>query len=93
MAVTHHGYNVLKMPRSGGIIKVACDEKDAVCSLEHAYQAAAADNPDDEGAVLPLGTTPKKKKQLLLKGRREAGVLADGASGPAPTAGAPLPPA
>ena len=37
MAVTHHGYNVLKMPGSGGIIMVACEEKDAVCSLERAY--------------------------------------------------------
>ena len=48
MAVTHHGYNVLKMPGSGDIIMVACDEKDAVCSLEPAYQAAAVENPDGE---------------------------------------------
>ena len=33
MAVTHHGYNVLKMPASGGIITVPCEERDAVCSL------------------------------------------------------------
>ena len=37
MAVTHHGYNVLKMPGSGGVITVACEEKDVVCSLERAY--------------------------------------------------------
>ena len=37
MAVTHHGYNILKMPGSGGIITVACEERDAVCSLECAY--------------------------------------------------------
>ena len=37
MAVTHHGYNVLKMPGSGGVITVACEEKDAVCSLERTY--------------------------------------------------------
>ena len=37
IAMTHHGYNVLKMPGSGGIIMVACEEKDAVCSLERAY--------------------------------------------------------
>ena len=41
MAVTHHGYNVLKMPGSGGVITVPCEEKDAVCSLERAFQAAA----------------------------------------------------
>ena len=37
MAVTHHGYNVLKMSGGGIIITVACEEKDAVCSLERAY--------------------------------------------------------
>ena len=37
MAVTHHGYNVLKMPGSGGIITVPYEEKDAVCSLERAF--------------------------------------------------------
>ena len=37
MAVTHHGYNVLKMPGSGGVITVPCEEKDAVCSLERAF--------------------------------------------------------
>src|SRR3989337_3538325 len=41
MAVTHHAYNILKMPGCSGIITVACDEKDAVCSLECAYKAAA----------------------------------------------------
>ena len=42
MAVTHHDYNVLKMPGSGGVITIAYDEKDAVCSLKRAYHAAAA---------------------------------------------------
>ena len=37
MAAMHHGYNVLKMPGSGSVITVACDEKYAVCSLERAY--------------------------------------------------------
>ena len=37
LAVTHHGYNVLKMPGSDGIITVPCEEKDAVCSLERAF--------------------------------------------------------
>ena len=37
MAATDHGYNIIKMPGSGGIIMVACDEKDAECSLERAY--------------------------------------------------------
>ena len=44
MAATHHGYNVLKIPGSSGIITVACQKKDAVCSLERAFQAAAVEN-------------------------------------------------
>ena len=46
MAVTHHGYNVLKMPGSGGIITVPCEERDAVCSLERAFQDASIEDPD-----------------------------------------------
>jgi hypothetical protein len=91
MAATHHGYNVLKMPGSGGIITIACDEKDAVCSLERAYQAAAVENSDGEGAALPPEAIPKRKKQLLLRGHQEAGTPDDRASGPAPAAGAPFP--
>ena len=41
MAVTHHGYNILKMLGSGGIITVPSEERDALCSLEHAFQAAS----------------------------------------------------
>ena len=37
MVVTHHGYNVLKMPGSGGVITVPCEEKDVVFSLERAF--------------------------------------------------------
>src|SRR4051812_2252972 len=38
MAVTHHGYNVLKMPGSGGVITVPCEEKDAVCSWSEPFR-------------------------------------------------------
>ena len=71
MAVTHHGYNVLKMPGNRDIITVACEEKDAVCSLEHAYQAAAVENPDDEGTIYPPGAVPKKKKQVFRQEPQE----------------------
>ena len=64
MAVTHHGYNVLKMPGSGGIITVPCEERDAVCSLERTFQAAAVKDPDNEGILHPPKVIPKKKKQL-----------------------------
>ena len=46
MAVTHHGSNVLKMLGSGGIITVHYKERDAVCSLKHAFQAAAVGDPE-----------------------------------------------
>ena len=68
MAVMHHGYNVLKMPGSGGIITVPCEERDAVCSLERAFQAAAIEDPDNDGAQYPPEAIPKKKKQLLRTG-------------------------
>ena len=61
MAVTHHGYNVLKMPGSGGVITVPCEEKDAVCSLERAFQAASIEDLDSKNRNLP-GVAPKKKK-------------------------------
>src|SRR4051812_23516410 len=38
MVVTHHGYNVLKMPGSGGVITVPCEEKDAVCSWSEPFR-------------------------------------------------------
>ena len=89
MAVTHHGYNVLKMPGSGGVIIVPCEERDAVCSLERAYQAAAVENPDNEGTVYPPEAIPKKKKQLLLQGPQESGISSGASSGSAPAPGAP----
>src|SRR3954469_6278495 len=60
MAVTHHGYNVLKMPGSGGVITVPCEEKDAVCSLERTFQAASLEDPDHGSRGLSE-ITPKKK--------------------------------
>ena len=89
MAVTHHGYNVLKMPGSGGIITVPCKERDAVCSLERAFQAAAIEDPDSEGTQYPPEAIPKKKKQLLCAGPRESSVASSTTSRPAPSDGAP----
>ncbi|KAI4996159.1 hypothetical protein ZWY2020_041300 [Hordeum vulgare] len=65
MAVTHHGYNILKMPGSGGIITIACDEKDAVCTLEHNYRATLAERLDDEEDEPPREIPRKKKKKLF----------------------------
>ena len=89
MAVTHHGYNVLKMPGSGGVITVACEEKDAVCSLECAYQAAAVEDPDNEGTIYPPEAVPKKKKQPLRTRPHEVGISGGAVSGSAPVPGVP----
>ena len=89
MAVTHHGYNVLKMPGTGGIITVAYEEKDAVSSLERAFQAAAIEDPDNEGILYPPEAIPNKKKQLLHQGPQESGVTNTTTSRHAPSDGAP----
>ena len=73
---------------SGGIITVPCEERDAVCSLEHAFQAAAIDNPDGKGEN-PPEAIPKKKKQPLRTGPQEVGALGGAALGSAPVLGAP----
>ena len=87
MAVTHHGYNVLKMPGSGRIITVPCEERDAVCSLERAFQAVAIDDLDSRNEG-PLKAIPKKK-QPRCAGPQEDGVAAGASSGSAPVPGAP----
>ena len=83
MAVTHHGYNVVKMPGSGGVITVPYEERDAVCSLECAFQATAIEDPDHRSGRLPEAV-PKKKKTSLGPNPPEAGP-----SGSAPVQGAP----
>ena len=88
MEVTHHGDNVLKMPGSGGIITVPCEERDVVCSLERAFQAAAIDDPDSKSEG-PPEAIPKKKKQLRRAGPQEGGVATGTSSGSAPVPGEP----
>ena len=61
MAVTYHRYSVLKMPGSGGIITVPCEERDTLCSLERAFQAAAIDDPDSQGEHPPEATSKRNK--------------------------------
>ena len=67
---------------------VPCEERDAVCSLERAFQAAAVEDPDSEGTQYPPEAIPKKKKQLLRKWPQEGGVSSSTISGPAPADGA-----
>ena len=87
MAVTHHGYNVLKMSGSGGIITVSCEERDAVCSLERAFQAAAIDDPDTRSEGPPEAIP--MKKQLRRTGPQGSGISGGATSGSAPALGAP----
>ena len=89
MAVTHHGYNVLKMPGSGGVITVPYEERDAVCSMESASQAAAVEDPTNEGIVYPAEAIPKKKKQLIHPAPQGSGVSSCTTSGSAPAVEAP----
>ena len=89
MEVTHHGYNVLKMPGSDGVITVPCEEKDAVCSLERAFQAASVEDPDNRGTLYPPEVIPKKKKQLLHPSPQGSSVSSGTTSGSVPAAGAP----
>ena len=77
MAATHHSYNVLKMPGSGGVITVACQVKDAVCSLERTFQAAAVENLEGEGGAPPPNVAPKMKKLQLGQGSHEGASLKD----------------
>ena len=87
MAMTHHGYNVLKMPGSGRIITVPCEEKDAVCSLERAFQAALVEDPDSKTGNLPEAA-PKKKKTSPSSRPQEVGVSGGAALEFAPVQGA-----
>ena len=87
MVMTHHGYNVLKMPRSGRVITIPCEERDAVCSLEHAFQAASSDDPDSKSEGPPEAIP--KKKQLRHAGPQEDGVAVGASSGSASVPGAP----
>ena len=88
MAVTHHGYNILKMPGSGGIITVPCEERDVVCSLERTFQVASIEDPDSKGEN-PPEAVPKKKKTSPSSRPQEVGILGGAASGLALAQGAP----
>ena len=89
MAVTHHGYNVLKMPGSDGIITVPCEERDAVCSLKRAFQAAAVEDPGSAYVQYPPEASHKKKKQLLRTRPQGSATSSGATSGSAPAPGVP----
>ena len=67
------------------------EEKDAVCSLERAFQAATVENPEDEGGALPPEVAPKTKKLQLGQGSREEASPEDAALSLASQDAAPSP--
>ncbi|XP_040249530.1 uncharacterized protein [Aegilops tauschii subsp. strangulata] len=94
MAVTHHAYNSVKMLGCTRNITIRCDEKDAMCTLDHAYKAAATAYPADEDEAGPSEVAPTKKKsqffQICIETKK---VSLDGStSGPFLTIGMASPP-
>jgi hypothetical protein len=71
MAVTHHGFNILKIPSANGTITVHCNEKDALRSVEHVYHEAATMFPADEDLLEHSGDLTRKK-QLVSQERAAA---------------------
>ena len=63
MAVTHHAYNMVKIPGSDGTITIYGHVLDVTRAVETAYKAAAMAFPADED-LEPL-EIPKKKKKLF----------------------------
>ena len=68
-----------------------CSHKDAVCSLERAFHAAAVENPEDEDGALPPEVAPKTKKLQLGHGSHEGASLEDAALSLASPDAAPSP--
>jgi hypothetical protein len=71
MAVTHHGFNVLKIPSAHDTITMRCNEKDALRSVEHVYHEAATMFPIDEDLLEHSGELVRKK-QLVSQDRATA---------------------
>ena len=61
MAVTHHAYNMVKIPGHDGTITVWGEVEDAVRSVERAFKELAVSHPADEDDNGHLAEVPKKK--------------------------------
>ncbi|XBI15321.1 hypothetical protein VPH35_057757 [Triticum aestivum] len=88
MAVTHHAYNIVKIPGCSGTITVRGDEQNALCLVEHAYKATASSHPAEED-ISTLSANPVQKKQLVTpeptKGKKVAMDPGTSGSGAAPS--------
>ena len=67
MAVTHHAYNMVKIPRRDGIITVRGEVEDAVRSIERAFKELAISHPVDKDNNGHLAEVPKKKLLFSLE--------------------------
>ena len=61
MAITHHAYNMVKLPGRDGIITIRGEVEDAVRSVERAFKVLVASHPSDEDDDGHLVEVPKKK--------------------------------
>ena len=68
------------MPGSSGTLTVHGDVKDAMCSLERAYKAAAASHPVDSDDI-DHPAAPPKKKQMFSQERAETKKISINADG------------
>jgi hypothetical protein len=62
MTVTHHSFNVHKIPSAHSTITVHCNKKDALHSVKHVYGEAATMFPADEDLLEHLGDLVRKKQ-------------------------------
>ena len=76
MAVTHHAYNMVKLPGRDGIITIRGEVDDAVRFVEHAYKEVAVLHPtaaDDDGSLgrhVRPGDAPQRRLRHLRRRRR-----------------------
>ena len=93
MSVTHHAYNLVKLPGCGGTITIHGQVQEALRAVELAYKSAAAATSTEEDEEEPL-EKPSKKKQLFVqeKTATKKVSLDDGSSGASVNIGASLPP-
>jgi hypothetical protein len=68
MVATHHGFNVLKLLGTNGMITMRCNEKDALRSVEHVYREATTMFPADKDLLEHSGDL-MRKKQLVSQER------------------------
>ena len=61
MAVTHHAYNMVKLPGRDGIITIRGEVGDAIHSVENSNKELEVSHPTDEDDDGHLAEVPKKR--------------------------------